>query len=332
MSAIRAQWKRDHNTDFGCYIEMYERIRPDVDMLDLIAQGKPPWVGDSQRSQWIDYYGYFVKRLNKELETGKYKYLLIDTIEPVEAAMTAAVEAGKGTFGWSGNWAYGRMETEGVRPLYENLLEAVARRGVETILISSHIKQAWSDKEPIPGKVKPGGRMAVLARLSTAMFWLFMTTENEDGAPAAAVLKARMGKYEQVDNRWVPRRVLPQRIPHFSWQDVEGYKRNPANLATPRPGERLTESEQETVSELLTDVQMRLMVLGAETELAVKQRAAIGAGVPVSLQVAAQEMAGENPPVDPRARAVALMGEGWTVEGIAADLDMPPLLVKGWLE
>ncbi len=253
------------NLSFGAYIQAYERFPVSADMLNLIAQDKLPWVSPEQKSALVQYYHWFTNALSKTLEQGKFKYLAIDTVEPIEAAMTAWAETEKQKSGWSGSRAYGRLEVEAVRPLYENLLEAISRRGVETILLSSHLKRVWENDKPILNKVQPGGRLVVLSRLSSMMFWL-VPSDNADGAPAAIVLKARKGK-ESVDNdSWVITRPLPRRIPHFTWGDVARYERDGCDLAHPAKGESLTDDEREMISEFLTDEQMRLMVLGAEME------------------------------------------------------------------
>lgn len=253
--------------NFGCYVRAYERFKLDANMLTKVAKGELPWVTDTQRGAMADYYHWFIKMLDEKLTNGKYKYLVIDTVEPLEMSFAAAIEADKKTFGWSGSKAYGKLETEGVRPLYENLLEAIYARGIETIVLTTHLHSVWQDDKPILNKIKPGGRLTVLTRLSTLMFWLVPNVGNEDGAPAAIVLKARMGKMTATPTGWQTRRILPQRIPHFSWMDVDNYKANPANLAEPGYGETPTASEQEMISEMLTNEQMRLMVAGAEIQL-----------------------------------------------------------------
>lgn len=252
---------------FGRYIKAYDRLKPDTKMLTSIAGGKMPWVSETERNTLVEYYRWFIDMLDKELKDKQFKYLVIDTAEPIEASFAAAAEAGGKQFGWSGSRAYGRLETEAVRPLYENLLQAIYARGVETILLTTHLKRVWEDNSPIPNAVKPGGRLTVLTRLSTLMLWLVPNVGNEDGAPAALVLKARMGKLVATDKGWETRRILPQRIPHFSWMDVERYRQQPANLANPAPGETPTQAEQNMISEMLTDEQMKLMVVGAEIQL-----------------------------------------------------------------
>lgn len=253
--------------DFGQYVRAYERMKLDATMLERIAKNDLPWVSDSQRGAMADYYNWFITMLNERLTVNKYKYLIIDTVEPLEMAFTAAVQANPKAFGWSGSKVYGKLETEGVRPLYEHLIEAIYARGIETIVLTTHLHSVWQDDKPVLNKIKPGGRLTVLTRLSTLMLWMLPNVGNEDGAPGAMVLKARMGKMIATPTGWQTRRILPQRIPHFSWMDVDAYKRNPANLADPTPGEVPTPSEQDMISEMLTNEQMRLMVAGAEIQL-----------------------------------------------------------------
>lgn len=270
-------------------LRAYDRFKADDDLLKAIAAGKLPWVNNAkQQSALVGYYEWFVKALDNALTKGKYRYLIIDTIEPIEAAMTAWASANKNLSGWSGTKAYGRLETEAVRPLYENLLESFTQRGVETILMSSHIKRVWEDDKPILNKVQPGGRMAVLSRLSSIMLWVVQSTDSILGEPAAIVLKSRMGLMEIKDGRWLPRRVLPRRIPHFNWSAVDAYIAHPADLTNPAPGEIMTAEEREMVSEMLTDEQMRLMVVGAEIELNALQ-------VPTGMLIQSSPTAAEVP-------------------------------------
>ena len=258
---------------FGAYIRMFDRMKPTADMLESVAKGRMPWVNKEQKNSLIDYYNYFIDTLDKTLKQGQFKFLGIDTVETIEAAMTAWVESHRAEAGWSGQRDYGRLETEGVRPLYENLMEAFGRRGIEHIILTSHLKRVWEGEgrsvKPVLNKVQPGGRLALLSRISTAMFWLMPGVNNADGAPAAVVLKARKG-LETVDkeqDEWIIKRPLPQRIPHFTWQDVRRYEKDGCDLANPAEGEVMTKEEREIVSEFLTDEQVRLMVVGAEVEL-----------------------------------------------------------------
>ena len=272
MSNILANQER-LGLKFGAYIRMYDRFKVGDDMLERIAQGKLPWVGSSQRNALVQYWEYFIGELHKRLESGKFKYVGIDTVEPVEAAMAAWAEANPRLSGWSGTRAYGRLETEGVRPLYENLLEGMFNRGVEHIILTSHLKRVWEEDKPVLNKVQPGGRLNLLARISSMMFWLVREANNDDGAPAAIVLKARACVMDVKDGQWAPRRALPDRIPHFSWADVRRYLEKGCDLKNPARGETLSVDEKDMISEMLTDEQMKLMVMSQERDLEIAKAA-----------------------------------------------------------
>lgn len=304
---------------FGKYIRAHEQYSTDEKMLHDIAIGKLPWVSTDQRNALVGFYDWIVEILDKELKAGKFDTVLIDTIEPLEAAMAAAVDFGKKKFGWSGSRAYGKMEVEGVRPLYENFFEAIYARGVKQIAVSTHIKRVWEDDKPILNKIKPGGRLMVLSRLSSLMLWLVPNVGNPDGAPAALVLKARKGRMIAVDGEWEVRRVLPQRIPHFTWADVKRYENHPADLANPSPGEVPTDGEHDMISEMLTDEQMKLMVVGAQLELEMaKQDPVIGAVPP-----------NEGPSEELKSEVLKLSKDGIPYPMIAKQVGMPlPQVVK----
>lgn len=249
------------------HVRMYDRLAPDEDMLQLIDAGRPPWVSKEQKLAWVEYYKYLVNVLNKKLTPGKFEYLIIDTVGPVELAMTAAVEAGRHDFGWSGQTTYGKKEVEGVRPLYDNLIEAISRRGVGTIILTSHLKNVWVDHKPVLDKIKPGGRLKLLSMISSMMLWL-VSGDDPHGAPAALVLKARMGNtMPGKDDFWNVQSVLPERMPTFTWREVARYQANPPDFANPKPGEKMSPDEREMISELLSDKSMELMILDKREKL-----------------------------------------------------------------
>ena len=258
---------------FGRYVQAYERFKLDSDMLESMAKGKLPWVSESGdrrkkvKIALVDYYLWFIEMLDDVLNNG-YSFLAIDPIGPIEAGMTAWAEAFPEKSGWTGKTAFGGLEVEAVRPLYENLLEAISRRNIGTILLSSHVSQMWLNKAPVPGKVKPGGRLKVLSRLSTFMGWLLPHVGNEGDAPACAVLKCRWGSESISGDEWSEQRsALPERIPVFNWANVRAYRDGTISFdaASPLKGEVLSIAEREMIEPMmLSDAQMKLMIVGAE--------------------------------------------------------------------
>lgn len=266
----------------GEFVRAYDRFKADQDLLTQVATGKLPWVSEKKRGALLDYYQYFIEALDKKLTKDKFKYVLIDTIETPEAALSAWVEMNQQKAGWSDR-SHGHLETEGVRPLYENMIEGITRRGIEYVGLSSHLKQPWENNKPVLNKVEAGGRLKLLVRISTLIAWLVHEPLNEDGAPAALILKARLSSKMGVDNGILkPRRVLPERMPHFSWNDVMEYVKTPANFQQPKAGERMSESERDMISDMMNDAQMKLMLLNAQQDLVREQAGNVFAPMPAS--------------------------------------------------
>lgn len=295
------------------WVRAYERFSLGEDMLARIAAGNLPWVNRSQKSTLVSYYEWFIGEIDRRLEPGKYKYLAIDTVEPVEAALAAWAESNKDKSGWSGSRRFGLLEVEAVRPLYENFLESLARRGIEYIVLTTHLKRVWENDQPVVNKVQPGGRLAMLSRLSTRMFWLFTDSDNPTGAPSAVVLKSRDTAFQldETTGRLRPHRALPPRIPAFTWDAVDGYVTAPVDFTNLKPQEQLTKEEKETISEFLTDEQMRLMVMDAQKELLVLQSE--------QMPLAMSEM-GQAAASDPTERVVAMLDQGLSDGEIVAAL------------
>lgn len=305
--------------EYGYYLRAYDRFSGQADLMTGIARGELPWVSNEQRNAVAGYYQWLVREIDKHLTLGKFNTFIFDTIEPVEAALAMWAETNKAKSGWSGNRAWGRLETEAVRPLYENFFEAIAARGVSTIILTSHLKQPWEGDKPVPNKVEPGGRLKVLARLSRMMFWLVPDSRNADGAPAALVLKSRLDKTTIKDGKWVTQQVLPRRIPHFTWEDVRRYQAQPADLLHPKEGEVPTPEERQMISEMLSDEQMRLMMLQMEQQVSAQQQAVQVSAIPADI---AQRPEWAD-------QASALIAGGATPAQVAAQLGVSvPAVIK----
>jgi hypothetical protein len=253
--------------EIGEYVSLYDRLQIKDDLLGQIVAGKLPWVTKEQSSALTKYYLYFIERMDKVLVKNKYKYLILDTVEPVEAGMAAWSESHRAESGWSGQRDHGKLEIQAVRPIYEALLESFALRGIEYVILTSHLRGVWLNDKPVPSKVEPGGRLALLSRIASVMMWMVPNVGNASGAPAAIILKARRAQVEVVDDEWVVKRPLPQRIPDFSWTNFRKYEKNGCDHAHPAPGESITPAEMDMISEYLSDAQLKLMTLGAEAEL-----------------------------------------------------------------
>lgn len=314
---IRAQLL-EANLDFGEYIDLQARFHSlpsDNDLLSRLNRGTFPWVSERAKDSLAEYYLYILDCLEKKLERDKFSVCVFDTLEKLEAGMAAWVEGHRKQSGVT-TLAFGKLWTTGVYPLYEHLLSSIFDRGVETIILCSHLKTPWQGNRPVVGKVMPSGKK-LLYRLSSLMLWLVNDRRNADGAPAALVLKERMGAVRVVDGDWVTSRMLPERIPHCTWTDVRRYLSEGCDLSNPAEGEAMTNAEKDMISELLTDEQMRLMVLDAEKEL---EEAKSHGGMFV-----------QQEPPKAEIDIMALAAEGKTAEEIAGIANKPLPVVKAMI-
>lgn len=313
------------NVSFGAYIRAYDRFKVSEDMLNLIALGKLPWVTGEQKSQFVKYWEWFTYILNKTIDQEKHRYLVIDTIEPIEAAAAAWAEVNRRQSGWSGKKAYGGLEVEAVRPLLENTFEAIHQRGITDILITSHTKNPWVEyapgkSKPLLDKVEPGGRLKVWSRISTGMIWLTRPARptNASGAPSALILKARIGEtgIDSEADEWDTKSLIPPRIPKFTWRDWRWYLKNGWNPLSPKEGESLSQDEERLISELLSNQEYQLMIVGAQ--IALEEERAERAGMLVqSQQTSGAFSVGAAQPNPFKVQVSSLVAEGKDEKEIA---------------
>lgn len=314
----------DLGTSFGRYVKLTERftdLPTDDDLLHRINAAKLPWVDRKGKASLIDYYEYVIDDLDKNLTPGKYRVYVHDTLEKLESGMVAWVDANKkiaGTEDSPTRTRGGQFWWGALYPLYEQIFSALYARGIETIILTSHVKGFWSAGKPVPGKVDAGGKPMLFKR-SILFLWLVNEYSNPDGAPAALVLKERLGKLSIVDGRWKMAKRLPRRVPHCTWDDIWRYRDVGADLEHPAPGETMSAAEEEMISGFLTDPQMRLMVLEAEKELAEVSKPVIPV-VPSGTFSIAQEPAND--------RILELAGSGMSIDDIAREIGMPKPVVK----
>lgn len=269
---------------FGYYGDLESRfsLPSDEDLMSRLSRGELPWMDSGQKNAMEQYYQHILEDIDKNLTKGNFKVYALDTLEKFESGMVAHVENHIKDFGFSSIREanrYAKKWNACVYPLYEQLIAAIFARGVETILLGSHLKNVWMDGKPVVGKVAPSGK-PLLYRLSSLMIWLVNDFDNISRAPAGLVLKERTGKLKVVEGRWKPQSFLPPRIPLCNWwgqgeekDSIEWYLKNGADFGNLTDKEQMTESERQMISELLSDEQMKLMILDAEKELeAMKQQ------------------------------------------------------------
>ena len=255
-----------HGKDFGKYLNTLERFKhlpANDDLLTRMDKGTMPWTDQSEASAFVDYYKYVLHEV-EQIPPGKYDVLIIDTGEKLEAGMAAYVEANKKKFGIV-DTSYGKVWINGVYPLYTYFLQGIWDRGISTVILTFHLKNVWEGKRPIPGKVTHAGKK-LLYYLSSLMVWLVNDNRNPNGEPAGLVLKERMGKVGITNDEWNIKTMLPPRLPVCDWKHIEKYLETGYNATNPDPKETRSRDENEMISELMTDAQVRLMLADIEVE------------------------------------------------------------------
>lgn len=257
----------DMGKDFGLYINTMERFKNlpgDDDLMSRIAKGTAPWAGANEQSAFVDYFKYIIAQIN-QIPLNKYDALVIDTGEKLESGMAAYVEANKKVFGIT-DTAYGKIWSNGVFPLYANLIQGIYDRGISTVILNFHLKNVWENKRPVPGKVSHSGKK-ILYQLSSLMIWLVNDGRNPNGEPAGLVLKERLGKVGITeDDEWAIKTMLPPRLPVATWKEIRRYMQEGYDIRNPKSTEIRNDQENDMISELLNDKQMSLMLEDARAE------------------------------------------------------------------
>ena len=302
------------------------------DLIKRIRAGRLPWATTKEKDAMIAYWEFVLEDIDKNMTPGKFNAYIHDPVDRFESAMQAWVDVNRDAAGWKRK-AYGEMWTKGYYPLYRGFLSALRQRGIDATIFTAHLGNPWANGAPIPGKVRPKAKPE-LYLLSQLYLWVVHEPANQDGAPAAIVLKERLGTLEAntETDTWNIERRIPRRVPHFTWDDLEDYLlgKRPCNLANPALGESLTADENTMISEALSDKQLQLMLLHAQTTLTEAQSAmssviSVDVANPIDMQSVG------TPERDYPAEAKQLANDGKTVAEIVTLLGKPLPLVRRWV-
>lgn len=210
---------------------------------------------------YYEYTNSLMQRLS-----GGYDVFVFENVTRFESGMAEFVRAHPKDFGLSRGQlekmpglVWGKMKS-----LYEKWLLSISNKA-SLVIVTTRLGGEWKGGRPT-GAMKPKGK-DTLEWLSFLQLWL--RPNPVSSVPAAIVLKERLGKWQRVDGKWKPQRVLPYRLPRCTWESIRGYMRNPADLAHPAPGEALSKEEGHMLRGTLTEeqrAQLRLAVLDAEAE------------------------------------------------------------------
>lgn len=167
------------------------------------------------------------------LQKGQYDVIVVDNVIPVEAALSAHIDAYPSQYGLSAGqmqkmaglkWGPFKMS---YRAMMSKLLELS-----QLVFVTAHLKQPWAGNQPVPGLYVPRGNEALREACSLGL-WL------QPGIPPSALtLYNRITKFVLTDGgRPKPISVLPPRLPQATWDAIIAYMNSPYDPTNPKPGE-----------------------------------------------------------------------------------------------
>jgi len=201
-----------------------------------------------------ELYGHML-RLISDLPEG-IDLIVVDNIEPLENALEDAVESNPEAYGLTQSQLtlMSALKWGAIKRLYATLIQFMLAKA-PLVGFTSHLRQVWAGKAPVPGLFQPRGKSDLLEAQTFLRLWLQFRPEGPE--PAALVLKSRLAKYQvQPDGSVIPQPVLPRRLPIATWSKIREYFEHPADLAHPAPGEALSEEEINSLRGTLSKEQL----------------------------------------------------------------------------
>lgn len=262
-SFLAAQADKPDNILYLDYEEKAEGIHDQLHLgsyhsvyRDTLRNGKPDLVSLYTSTQTII----------DSIPQGRFTVAILDNISPLEAGMKIEVQnnvtkytkefglnasnVSSGRFGGASAAVNFMVTSRLCMPLYA--------KGVRLIIVTSHVKNAWSSGGPIPNKYNVLGadRWQELSILT-----LILVPGEYAPIPAALVQKEQLGllKWDEETGEHIVQRRLPQRIPKCNFAEIRRYLREPANLQAPAMGEKPKQSEIDSFSNELTREQLDIV-------------------------------------------------------------------------
>ena len=207
---------------------------------------------------------------------------------------------------------------------------ALHSRGIQLIIVVSHIGNYWNQGVELPNKhtIKGGRKWDELSVLT-----LILMPGTQPPVPDAQVAKESLGEIEfpskfttedlermmRGESGHKMKGRLPKRIPQCTFQKIRWYLANPADIRNPADGEAIVEEEIKPFSKKLTNAQITFI----HDALKVEQKKEADA------DKALKELTKELDPIGIKARE--LKAQGQSVPQIAKTLNITVREVAGKL-
>lgn len=199
----------------------------------------------------------------------RFTVVVLDNINELQRGMLAEVKdrparydvdqqrALSGAFG--GAWP-------GVHTLISSLSGYLGTKGVQLLIVVSHLKPAWGNGQPLFNKFKTDG-VARIHELSTLS--LVMVPGMYPPTPSALVEKEQTGQvtFNRETGLHEIRRMLPLKLPRATWAEIRRYLKEGVDFANPKPGEMPTKGEIDPYSPTFSNEQLQAIAAAAEAGL-----------------------------------------------------------------
>jgi hypothetical protein len=205
----------------------------------------------------------------ESLPKDRFTVLVLDNINELQRGMEAEVKDRPARYdvdqqkalsgAWGGAWP-------GVHTLVSSISTYASTRGIDLVIVVSHLKPAWGNGQPLFNKFKTDG-VARLHELSTLS--LVMVPGVTPPTPSALVMKEQTGlvSFDPDTKEYRITRRLPLKLPQATWAAIRSYFDHPANFQSPRPGEMPTPEELEPYSPTCSRDQLQAIAAAAKAGL-----------------------------------------------------------------
>jgi len=209
----------------------------------------------------------------KDLEQDKYTVCIIDNGSPLELALQAS--ARRNTVEYCQEYGLNIKNVRagrfgGLRSVVNYLVSdqicgKLHSKGIELIGITHHSATRWGAGGPIPNKkrIKGADRWMELSILS-----VILVPGDFPPVPSGIIEKEQLStiSFNQETMKFTQVRRLPRRMPLCTFERIQWYLDNPANLENPAEGEAIVEDEYAVFDEKLNREQITIMRLALEKD------------------------------------------------------------------
>jgi len=189
----------------------------------------------------------------KSIPAGKYRVLVVDTLDDVMRGSVEYLRANPQIYGRSRRQyedASSMFLWPDAKSLWKRILYVDARTRCQTVCLNLHLKNEWKGARPTGRRIPEG--LDVLMKLATLALWLDRNPTHK-GKRAPRVPRGYLRKERLVifGPNGEDRPILPPTLPEASGDAIRAYCLTPPNYDSLRPEERPIEEQLSDDDKLL---------------------------------------------------------------------------------